>query len=239
MDVIVERCAGLDVHRDNVVATVRVPGSGRRPMGEADPDVQGDARRPRGTRSVAGGGRRDLGRDGGHRRVLEDGVPGARGSVRVLATVTRTTCATSPVARPTSRTPSGSASLSSTGWSARASYRQWRFGGCVISPGCAGRRPTSARARSSGSRKSSRTPGSNSRASPRTRTRSPPARCSKRSSRASRIPNNSPSSPRARCARRSRSYAKRSRAASESSTTGSWSPSCLRTSTRSISRCRT
>ena len=30
MEVIVERCAGLDVHRDNVVATVRVPGSGRR-----------------------------------------------------------------------------------------------------------------------------------------------------------------------------------------------------------------
>jgi transposase len=26
----VERCAGLDVHRDNVVATTRVPGSGRR-----------------------------------------------------------------------------------------------------------------------------------------------------------------------------------------------------------------
>ena len=30
MDVVVERCAGLDVHRDDVVATVRVPGSGRR-----------------------------------------------------------------------------------------------------------------------------------------------------------------------------------------------------------------
>ena len=30
MDVMVERCAGLDVHRDNVVATVRVPGQGRR-----------------------------------------------------------------------------------------------------------------------------------------------------------------------------------------------------------------
>lgn len=30
MDVMVERCAGLDVHRDNVVATVRVPGEGRR-----------------------------------------------------------------------------------------------------------------------------------------------------------------------------------------------------------------
>jgi transposase len=27
---IVERCAGLDVHRDKVVATVRVPGSGPR-----------------------------------------------------------------------------------------------------------------------------------------------------------------------------------------------------------------
>src|SRR4051794_4000654 len=29
MDVLVRRCAGLDVHRDTVVATVRVPGSGR------------------------------------------------------------------------------------------------------------------------------------------------------------------------------------------------------------------
>ncbi len=30
MHVVVERCAGLDVHRDDVVATVRVPGAGRR-----------------------------------------------------------------------------------------------------------------------------------------------------------------------------------------------------------------
>ena len=30
MDVVVERCAGLDVHRDNVVATVRFPGEDRR-----------------------------------------------------------------------------------------------------------------------------------------------------------------------------------------------------------------
>jgi len=29
MDVIIERCAGLDVHRDSVVATVRVPGKGK------------------------------------------------------------------------------------------------------------------------------------------------------------------------------------------------------------------
>jgi hypothetical protein len=30
MDVLVERCAGLDVHRDSVVATVRLPGARRR-----------------------------------------------------------------------------------------------------------------------------------------------------------------------------------------------------------------
>jgi transposase len=30
MDVVVQRCAGLDVHRDDVVATVRVAGTGRR-----------------------------------------------------------------------------------------------------------------------------------------------------------------------------------------------------------------
>jgi hypothetical protein len=30
MDVVVERCTGLDVHRDNVVVTVRVPGMGSR-----------------------------------------------------------------------------------------------------------------------------------------------------------------------------------------------------------------
>ena len=29
VDVIVERCAGLDVHRDTVVATVRLPGKGK------------------------------------------------------------------------------------------------------------------------------------------------------------------------------------------------------------------
>jgi transposase len=30
MDVVVERCAGLDVHRDKVVGTVRVPSEDRR-----------------------------------------------------------------------------------------------------------------------------------------------------------------------------------------------------------------
>ena len=30
MDTLIERCAGLDIHRDTVVACVRVPGEGRR-----------------------------------------------------------------------------------------------------------------------------------------------------------------------------------------------------------------
>jgi len=30
MDVVVERCAGLDVHKDSVVACVRTPGEGGR-----------------------------------------------------------------------------------------------------------------------------------------------------------------------------------------------------------------
>ena len=34
MDRFVERCAGLDVHKDSVVATIRVPGSGRERLQE-------------------------------------------------------------------------------------------------------------------------------------------------------------------------------------------------------------
>ena len=34
MDRLVERCAGLDVHKDSVAATVRVPGGGRERLQE-------------------------------------------------------------------------------------------------------------------------------------------------------------------------------------------------------------
>ena len=34
MDRFVERCAGLDVHKNSVVATIRVPGSGRERLQE-------------------------------------------------------------------------------------------------------------------------------------------------------------------------------------------------------------
>ena len=85
MDVMVERCAGLDVHRDDVVATVRVPGSGRRRWDQQTKTFESTLAGLDAARRVAGRSRRDAGRDGGHRRVLEDGLPGARGSLRVLA----------------------------------------------------------------------------------------------------------------------------------------------------------
>ncbi len=74
MEVIVERCAGLDVHRDNVVATVRVPGSGRR---QWDKQTQTFKSTLAGLTQLAGW----LAETGvtlvGWRppRVLEDGVP--------------------------------------------------------------------------------------------------------------------------------------------------------------------
>ena len=78
MDVVVERCAGLDVHRDNVVATVRVPGDGRRRWSQ-------QTRTFRATMA----GLAELGdwlsgfavTLGSHGRVLEDRVPGAGGSL--------------------------------------------------------------------------------------------------------------------------------------------------------------
>ena len=115
MDVIVERCAGLDVHRDNVVATVRVPAQGRRRW-----DQQTRTFKPTlgGLAELAGW-------------LAEAGVTlvGMEATGIYWKTVfqaledrlsagcsTRTTCATSPVARPTSKTRSGSASSCSTGW---------------------------------------------------------------------------------------------------------------------------
>ena len=235
MDVIVERCAGLDVHRDNVVATVRVPGSGRRHVGDADPDVQGDARRARGTRSVAGGGWREVWSGSRPRACTGRRCPGARGSVRVLAS---------------ERAPLAQRS--------RAQDQRQGLGVDVqlVQPGLVRpsfvppveirrlrdlprlrRAQTNERARRPAARESP--PGRRDRTHER---RLAPYSKSPRDAqallRASPIPSNSPSSPRARCARRSRSYAKRWRATSKEHH-GSWSPSCSRTSTRSILRCGT
>ncbi len=50
MDVIVERCAGLDVHRDDVVATIRVPGSGCRRLEKQTQTFKATLAGARGTR---------------------------------------------------------------------------------------------------------------------------------------------------------------------------------------------
>ena len=204
MDVIVERCAGLDVHRDEVVATVRVPGSGRRQWEKQTQTFKATlAGLAELALWLAEAGVTLVGMEATGVywktvfQALEDrfecwllnahhlrNVPGRKTDVKDSEWICQ--LVQHGLVRPSFVPPVEIRRL-------RDLTRLRR------------RRPTSARARSSGSRKSSRTPGSNSRASPRTRTRSPPARCSKRCSRASRIPNNSPSCPRARCARRSRS----------------------------------
>jgi hypothetical protein len=78
VDVLIERCAGIDVGKDEVVACVRTPGPSGRGTAQADPDVRlvhrgagGDGRLvPR------RGCHRD--RDGGDRPVLEAGLVRAR-----------------------------------------------------------------------------------------------------------------------------------------------------------------
>src|SRR3954469_8316917 len=54
-------------------------------MGPTDPNVQRDARRAGGAGNMARGLWGHAGRDGSDRRVLEDRLSGARGSLRVLA----------------------------------------------------------------------------------------------------------------------------------------------------------
>ncbi len=77
MERIVERPGALDVHKASVTACVRV-WEGRElseEMAEFQTTVHGSA----GVARLAGGARRPAGRDGGHRRVLEAGLGGARG----------------------------------------------------------------------------------------------------------------------------------------------------------------
>ena len=84
MDVVVERCAGLDVHRDTVVATVRTPaGTGRRRHQVTRTYATTQAPAGRAAR-VAHRARRDVGRDGSDRRLLEAGLLRVGGPLRVL-----------------------------------------------------------------------------------------------------------------------------------------------------------
>jgi transposase len=175
MDVVVQRCAGLDVHRDDVVATVRVPGAGRRRWDQ-------QTRTFRATLA----GLSELAEWLAEARVTLVGMEatGVYWKPVFQALEQRFECwllnahhlHNVPGRRPTSKTPNGSASSCSTGSCARASCRHRRSAGCAISRGCARRRSTSARVRSSGSRRCYKTPASSSPALRRTPTQSPRAR---------------------------------------------------------------
>ena len=81
MDVVVERCAGLDVHRDNVVATVRVPSEDRRRFELSTRTFSATLGGLAELACWLAGFGVDAGGDGVHRRVLEDGLSGLGGSV--------------------------------------------------------------------------------------------------------------------------------------------------------------
>jgi transposase len=129
MDIVVARCAGLDVHKDTVVACVRTPGSD----GQRAEQV-----RTFGTTTVELLGLRDwlvaeevslvgMESTGVYWRcvyyVLEDALGCWLLNARHLRTC--------PAARPTSPTPPGSASWSSTAWCGPASYRPSRSASCA------------------------------------------------------------------------------------------------------------
>ena len=81
MDVLVERCAGLDVHRDDVVATVRVPGTGRRRWDQQTRTLRATLAGLAGLGEWLAEAGVTPGWDGSNRRVLEDRVSGARGAL--------------------------------------------------------------------------------------------------------------------------------------------------------------
>ena len=115
MDVLVERCAGLDVHRDDVVA----PCAWRAPVVAGGISRRGRfPRRSPACRRSASGCRSAPSRWSGWRPPA---CTGRRCSRRLRIGLsagcsTRSTCATSRAARPTSRTPSGFVSSFSTGF---------------------------------------------------------------------------------------------------------------------------
>ena len=127
METVVERVAGLDVHKEQVTACVRVPataGKGREHLTETfSTTVAGSACVAR----LAGRAQGRAGRDGGHRRVLEAGVGDPGGPSSRACWSTPATSSRSPVARPTSRTPQWlCAACSRPGCCARVSCRPSR-----------------------------------------------------------------------------------------------------------------
>src|SRR5215216_5383611 len=161
---IVKRCAGLDVHKASVTACVRLATT----ASEGEEPHQQTRKFPTTT-----GGLLEL-RD--WLASFEVGLVGMEATGVYWKAVyymleddfecwllnARHLKGTSPAGRPTSKTPSGSASCSSTGWCAPASCRQKRSGSLGTSPATARGRYKSAPRRSSVLRRCSRRPGSNS-----------------------------------------------------------------------------
>ncbi len=130
MERVVERCAGLDVHRDTVTACVRVPGK----EGERGQEVRtfGTTTRQllelRGWLAEYGVTRVGMESTGVYWKpvlyLLEDDFQCWLINATHLHRV--------PGRKPTSKTPSGSVSWWSSGWCGPASSHHARFGSCAI-----------------------------------------------------------------------------------------------------------
>ena len=176
---LIERCAMLDIHKSQITACVRVPDGdgGRR---QEIREFSTTDRRAAHAGGLAAQLRGDRGRDGVHRRLLAGGVLPARGRVRVPA-VQRPPSSSRP--RPQERCAGCRVGLSAA--RARARRRELRAAPAAAraarpGPLPQGQDPGAHAARSSGSRRPSRTRGSSSPRSPPRCSACPPARCSTR-----------------------------------------------------------
>ena len=185
MERIVERPGALDVHKASVTACVRV-WDGARARG-ARGGVPDDRAGSAGAARLAGGARCQAGRDGGHRRVLEAGVGGARGRLRADA---RQRPAREAGPRPQDRCQGRAVALPA----ARGRAVEGELRAAQADPHAAEPDPVSQDAdqrpprEAAGCTRSSRTPGSSSAVSRPTSSASPAATCSTRSSPARPIP---------------------------------------------------
>ena len=130
MEIVVERASGLDVRKASVTACVRLPTDRR---SEREEHVQTFATTVSGLLVLVRLARRarcHAGRDGSDRRLLEAGLGGARGSLRVSARSTPATSSRSRAARPMSATRSGSAGSPKPACCARAWCRPSRSASC-------------------------------------------------------------------------------------------------------------
>jgi hypothetical protein len=155
---IIERCAGLDVHKSSVTACVRIH-NGSKGLHQ---EIREFATTTRGLLVLrdwlASFEVRLVGMEatGVYWKpiyyVLE-------GDFELWLLNARHLKGTSPVGRPTSRTPSGSASCSSLGWCAPASCHRKRSGSLGTSPATARHRSRNAQGRFNVCRRCSRMPG--------------------------------------------------------------------------------